>query len=381
MAGVIMGFLGFVYRQVMVHPQPPPFQDLSGQTILVTGANIGIGLQAARQLMSFQANRVILAVRSLSKGDEAKTDLLESHPSCDVQVWELDMESFDSIEAFGKRAQGLDRLDVAILNAGVKKLEYSRNKPAGHETTIQVNHLATALLSLLLLPPLRASAAKNGRPSRMTITSSEVHMWASFNERSAPNIIERLDDKTSFGNPDRYYVSKLLNVLWTRELAAKVSPTEIIVNTVNPGLVQSTLHRENKSAAEKKFIAIFGRTTEEGGRTLVDAAVVKGAATHGGYLSECKQVPYVPTPFSFHVRSTPRVSRLSSEFSLCMLLPFTLHVFEEADILAWPGLTFDLSASTWVSSAEGAQIQKKLWTETLDVFRTETRSDIENYVR
>lgn len=286
-----MGFLGFVYRQVMVHPQPPPPQNLSGQTILVTGSNVGIGLEATRQLMGFKVARVIMAVRTLSKGEEAKADLIKTNPSCTVEVWELDMDSFDSVMAFGKRAQDLDRLDVALLNAGVKKTEYSQNKLTGHETTIQVNHLATALLSLLLLAPLRATASKYGRPGRMTITSSEVHMWTPFKERSAPNIIERLDEKSTFGNPDRYNVSKLLNVLWARELADRVSPTEVVINTTNPGLVQSSLHRENKNAAEKKFTAIFGRTTEEGGRTLVDAAVVKGAATHGGYLSECKEVP------------------------------------------------------------------------------------------
>lgn len=323
-----MGFLGFVYRQVMVHPQPPRPQNLSGQTILVTGSNVGIGLEATRLLMGFKVARVIMAVRTLSKGEEAKADLLKSNPSCNVEVWELDMDSFDSVMAFGKRAQGLDRLDIALLNAGVKKPEYTENQLTGHETTIQVNHLATALLSLLLLPPLRASAAKYSKPSRMTITSSEVHMWTPFNERTAPNIIEKLDEKSTFGNPDRYNVSKLLNVLWARELASKVSPTQIIINTVNPGLVQSSLHRENKNAVEKKFTAIFGRTTEEGGRTLVDAAVVQGAATHGGYMSECKEIP----------------------------------------------------ASTWARSAEGAKIQKKLWTETVDVLQKETHHSLDTYI-
>ena len=286
-----MGFVGFMYRQAMVHPPPPPFQSLTGQTILVTGSNVGIGLEATRQLIGFDVARVVMAVRTPSKGEEAKAHLLRANLSCDIQVWELDMDSFESVMAFGRRAQNLDRLDVALLNAGVKKLEYTQNKTTGHETTIQVNHLATALLSLLLLNPMRATAAKYGKPSRMTITASEVHMWTSFKERTAPNIIEKLDDKTTFGNPDRYNVSKLLNVLWARELASKVNPEEIVISTVNPGLVCSSLHRENKSAAEKIFTQIFGRTTEEGGRTLVDAAVVKGVQTHGGYLSECKQVP------------------------------------------------------------------------------------------
>ena len=286
-----MGFISFMYRQAMVHPPAPPPRDLSGQTILVTGSNVGIGLEATRQLMSFKVSRVIMAVRSLAKGEEAKAELLKLSPKAHVEVWPLDMDSFESITTFGKRAQDLDRLDIVLLNAGVKKREYSQNQSTGHETTIQVNHLATALLSLLLFPPLRATATKYGKPSRMTITASEVHMWTPFKERTAPNIIEKLDDRSTFGNPDRYNVSKLLNVLWARELASKISSSEIVINTVNPGLVCSSLHRENTSAAEKKFTQIFGRTTEEGGRTLVDAAVVEGPQTHGGYMSECKQIP------------------------------------------------------------------------------------------
>ena len=283
-----MGFLGFMYRQKMVHPQPIPPQNLSGQTVLVTGSNVGIGLAATRLLMDFRVSRVIMAVRTPSKGEEAKADLLRAHPNCSVEVWALDMDSYDSVMAFGKRAQGLDRLDIVLLNAGVKKQEWEQNKVTGHETTIQVNYLSTALLSLLLLPPLKATAAKFGKPSRVTITSSEVHMWTPFKERTAPKILDELDDKATWGNPDRYNVSKLLNVLWTRELASKVSPKEIIVNTVNPGLVKSSLHRENSNGAEKKFTEFFGRTTEEGARTLVDAAVIQGPPTHGGYMSECK---------------------------------------------------------------------------------------------
>ncbi len=286
-----MGFFSFMYRQKMVHPQPIPPQDLSGQTILVTGSNVGIGLAATRLLMDFKVSRVIMAVRTISKGEEAKVDLLRQHPNCTIEVWPLDMDSFDSVMAFGKRAQELDRLDIVLLNAGVKKQEWETNKITGHETTVQVNHLSTALLSLLLLPPMKATAAKLNKPSRMTLTSSEVHMWTQFKERTAPNILEELDDKANWGNPDRYNVSKLLNVLWTRELAAKVSPKQIVVNTVNPGLVKSSLHRENTNGAEKKFTEFFGRTTEEGARTLVDAAVIQSPETHGGYLSECKPTP------------------------------------------------------------------------------------------
>ena len=286
-----MGFIGFMYRQKMAHPAPVPFHDLSGQTIIVTGANTGIGMEATRQLIDFKVTRVIMAIRNPAKGKEAKQDFLKTSPTCDVQVWPLDMDSFDSIIAFGERARELDRLDIVLLNAGVKKQQWEVNKTTGHESTLQVNHFATALLSLLLLPPLRQTAARTGKPSRITLTASEVHMWAHFNEQKASNIIREMDNKTNFGHPERYNTSKLLNVLWTRELASKVDPKEIIINTVNPGLVRSDLHRENTNAVEEKFTAFFGWTTEEGGRTLVNASVAQGAETHGGYMSECKPTP------------------------------------------------------------------------------------------
>lgn len=288
-----MGFIGFMYRQKMVHPQPIATQDLSGQTALITGSNVGIGLAATSLLMEFQISRVIMAVRTISKGQEAAKALLQAHPDCNVEVWPLDMESYDSVLAFGKRAQGLDRIDVVLLNAGVKKQNWERNGITGHEVTVQVNHLSTALLSLLLLPPLKATAAKYGKPSKITITSSEVHMWTPFKEHTAPKILDELDDERTWGNPERYNVSKLLNVLWTRELAAKTNPYEIIINTVNPGLVKSDLHRENTNNTEKIFTEFFGRTTEEGARTLVDAAIVQGPQSHGEYLSECSITPYV----------------------------------------------------------------------------------------
>ena len=286
-----MGFVGFMYRQKMVHPQPVAPQNLSGQTIIVTGSNVGIGLAAVHLLMDFKLSRVIMAVRTPSKCEEERKTLLKAHPGCSIDIWPLDMDSFDSVVAFGKRAQGLDRLDIVLLNAGVKKQFWERSKLTGHEAIIQVNHYSTALLSLLVLPPLRATAARHGKPSRITITSSEVHMWTSFKERTAPRILDELDNEKNWAAPDRYNVSKLLNVLWTRELASKVKPAEIVINTVNPGLVKSSLHRENRNSMERIFTDLFGRTTEEGARTILDAAIIQGPQTHGGYLSECKPTP------------------------------------------------------------------------------------------
>lgn len=240
--------------------------------------------------MKLEAKLLILAVRSQVKGEAAKSDILKSNPSSGtiIEVWLLDLESLESVVAFGKRTDELPRLDIAILNAGVFKFAWETSSD-GIESSLQVNHLSTCLLALLLLPVLRKTAIALEKPPRLTFTSSEVHMWTPFNEQHAANILECLNDKAHFkGGPDRYFVSKLLNVFWVRELAARVSEDVVIINLVNPGSVYTGLHRDNKvfQFADR----IIGRTPEEAGRLLIDAAMVKRSESHGKYLSEAKLV-------------------------------------------------------------------------------------------
>lgn len=107
-------------------PQIPIDTSLIDKTVLITGANSGIGHEAARRCVKLNARLVILGVRSISKGEVAKSSILKSNPTskCQVEIWQLDMESFNSVIAFGKRAQELPSLDVAMLNAGAFKFEY-----------------------------------------------------------------------------------------------------------------------------------------------------------------------------------------------------------------------------------------------------------------
>jgi retinol dehydrogenase-12 len=92
---------------------------------LITGANTGIGQEAARQCVGLDAELVILAVRTTKKGEDAKLSILQSNPTSvsKVEVWQLDMEAFESVLAFGERVQNLPKLDIAILNAGAFKFE------------------------------------------------------------------------------------------------------------------------------------------------------------------------------------------------------------------------------------------------------------------
>jgi retinol dehydrogenase 12 len=294
-----MGVPSFIFRQLFVHPpQIPPSISLKDQTILITGSNTGIGLEAARQCVKLGANILILAVRNPSKGEAAKADILKSNPESktQVEVWNVDQESFESVIAFGKRVQELQRLDVAILNAALFKFEWSTSPSTGIESSLQVNHLSTALLTLFLLPVLQKTSRDLKRPTRLTTTSSEVALWTPFKEKKAENILDHLNDQ-QFSHPDhldRYSVTKLLNMFWTRELVSRLPGDEVVMNLVNPGSVDTGLHRDGHQTSNGKFMQrfdrILGRTPEEGGRLVMDGAVVKGNDTQGKYLSEAKVV-------------------------------------------------------------------------------------------
>ncbi|KAI1085428.1 NAD(P)-binding protein [Whalleya microplaca] len=278
--------LSMLWYQLAFKPKPPPPEiKVDGQTAIVTGSNVGLGFEAAKQVASRGLARLILAVRDTSKGEAAKAAISLENPECQIDVWQLDQDSWDSMVAFARKAESLDRLDILLLNAGLKRLEFSRS-PTGHETHIQVNHLGTALLSLLLLAPLRKTAALTSKPSRMSITTSSLAFMVPVDGITRPEgeIMAFLDDSASFKpGMDRYSLSKLLNVLWTRELAKHVDAKEVVINMCNPGWCMSEFHRADPSAAAAgKYL---GWSSEQGGNILIDAAL-QHPDSHGEYLSE-----------------------------------------------------------------------------------------------
>jgi retinol dehydrogenase-12 len=287
------GFLAFCYNQLTFTPKPLPHDiDLRGRTALITGANSGLGFETAREFLSHGLSRLIIGARDVAKGEEAKKSLADVHSDCNIQVWYVDYEHHDSIIAFAKRAASLDgNIDYVLLNAGLKKMEYTASH-TGHELNVQTNHLGTSLLSLLLISTLRKTVKTTGTPVRMTIVSSEGHFWIPFHEKTASNILARMDEPESFGTKmQRYYTTKLLNVLWMRELANRINTDEIIINTVNPGFCYSGLHRYETTGIINIFLWLLGWTSEQGGHCLADALVVHDDS-HGKYLSEQRVTEY-----------------------------------------------------------------------------------------
>lgn len=286
--GILTHFLPqFFYTQLFV---TPPYQstDCSGKTIIVTGANTGLGKEAARHFVRLNAAKVILGCRSLDKGNAARQDIEETTKrSGVVEVWQLDLQDYGSVKRFAEQAKGLERLDVIVENAGIHTTTF--RLAGGNESTITVNVVSTFLLALLILPTLQQSARKYGITPTLTIVSSELHFVTSFPESKSPSVFKSLSDEKTARMADRYNVSKLMEVLLCRQIAQEhpLSQLKVTLNFVNPGWCHSDLGRERETAAFLFFRRLLGRTTEVGSRTLVHAGLA-GPETHGKYLSDCK---------------------------------------------------------------------------------------------
>ncbi|KAL1643101.1 hypothetical protein SLS58_005070 [Diplodia intermedia] len=318
MAPTLGTILSFLHSQLFV-TVPKPTTSYAGRVVIVTGGNVGLGLETARSIAALGAAKVIITSRSTSAGEAARDSILASQPSSrdptSVEAWPLDLCSHASIRAFAARAAALPRLDALICNAGVATghfaLAADLGPDGGHETTIATNVVGTFLLALLALPALKRTAARTNSLAHLVIVSSEVHYFTDFAERDKVDekegsIFAALRDERRSDMPDRYNVSKLLEVLVVRELAASPSlmggggggspdsPYPVVVTAPNPGLCASALRRELYDAEKANVAVRWGvwllerlleRPAEEGARNFVTCASA-GAAWHGRYVSD-----------------------------------------------------------------------------------------------
>ncbi|EHA23352.1 hypothetical protein ASPNIDRAFT_37359 [Aspergillus niger ATCC 1015] len=287
----------FFYNQFCAKPNwPPATTNLSGQVAIITGGNTGLGFECASQLLSLQLSHLILAVRSLEKGEAAAAKLRAVNPTSTIDVWPLDMSSYDSIQSFAKRVENnLSRLDIAILNAGVRQAQFTTNPSTGHEETIQVNYLSTMLLAILLLPSLRDKSPK-GVPGRLTIVSAALSLLPSLpNVKDAP-LLKLFDRPDTYDANGIYCMSKLLAHAFLYKLVEYVGADDVIVNLADPAFVKGTDLSRDSPGLAKAGLAVFGvltgRTVKVGASTFIDAAVLKGKESHGCFLMSWKIEPF-----------------------------------------------------------------------------------------
>ncbi|KAH8919130.1 NAD(P)-binding protein [Atractiella rhizophila] len=269
-------------------PVPLASRNLTGRTAIITGANTGIGFETTLALLRMKPKRLILAVRDEQKGTEAVLKLkdLVKDTSTNMEVWKLDLESFDSVKAFVTRANThLDRLDILVGNAG--KVGDKVVTGDGWESILQVNVISNAAVALCLLSRLHATAAlpvpvggEEFRP-HLAIVSSDTHELPKFEQRNKPNILRAINEET-FVAHQRYWTSKLLDVLFTRELAKLPQANGIIVSSPNPGCHASSTNCALLIIGE----ALAARSTEMGARNVVWGSVEDFET--GSYINMCK---------------------------------------------------------------------------------------------
>ncbi|RFU30504.1 hypothetical protein B7463_g5810, partial [Scytalidium lignicola] len=274
-------------------PLSDPNVSFKGKNILVTGANTGLGFEAANKFVALDASRVILGVRDLEKGNHAKSMIEERTGKRDkVEVWKLDMNSYDSIREFASRASDLEHLDVAVLNAGVYMVNYEVSN-YGWEETLQVNVLSTTLLGLLLIPKLRSSKTPDSLPV-LEFVSSGNHEKVTLSEeqRSADSILQMFNKADTYNASLQYRTSKLF-LMYSVQTIARLAKSpnsseelDFLVTSVCPGYCQSDLSRGHTGFIKNTIKVLLNilvlRTTEEGSRTLVSGTTL-GQNAHGRF--------------------------------------------------------------------------------------------------
>jgi NAD(P)-dependent dehydrogenase (short-subunit alcohol dehydrogenase family) len=213
--------------------------SLAGKTILVTGANNGIGKETVLQLAKHNPQKIFLASRTESKGREAVASIKsQTSEKVDIEYLPLDLTSFPSIRKAVEQVNAKsNRLDILILNAGVMALPAEKTA-TGQDIQIGTNHVGHFLLTKNLLPTLQRTAQEPGSDVRVISLSSEAYNFAPGIDTIISN--EKL---ATTGNWTRYGASKAANIMFAAELARRYPSMTSV--SIHPGLIKTDLHSQS----------------------------------------------------------------------------------------------------------------------------------------
>ena len=261
---------------------------MEGKVCLITGGSDGIGYAAALELARMGAT-VVIAGRNAEKTEAAAASIRRETGNPSISFLLADLSSQREVRRLASEVKDrLPRLDILLNNAGAIFLSH-RTSVDGIEMTFALNHLGYFLLTTLLLDLLEASA-----PARIINVSSSSHY-------SAGNF--RLENLPKPGNGRSYQAygrSKLCNILFTYELARRLKGSGVTVNALHPGLVRTSIARNNGvlGRVANFFIGIRGVDVAKGAETLLYLAASPDVETvTGKFFIDRRAVPSSPLSY------------------------------------------------------------------------------------
>jgi NAD(P)-dependent dehydrogenase (short-subunit alcohol dehydrogenase family) len=250
---------------------------IEGKLCVITGATSGIGLVTAQKLAAKGA-RLVLVGRDPTRGEAALAAIRARAPRAEVSIHYADLSRLDALRTLAAGLNALSRIDVLINNAGA--MFWRREVTAdGLERTFALNHMAYFALTALLRDRLVASA-----PARIVNVASDAHRGARLD-------FDDLQMARNYSGMTAYSRSKLANILFTRELARRLSGTSATANCLHPGFVASRFGDNNAGLVglgTKVAKQLFAIAPERGAETpvyLASSPAVEGRS--GGYYYQC----------------------------------------------------------------------------------------------
>ena len=256
--------------------QDVPSQE--GKTIVVTGANTGLGFEAARAL-SARGARVIIACRDDRKAADALSRIREAEGDVDISSVTLDLGDLESVRNCASELQSEEQIDVLINNAGIMVPPLSLTRD-GFESQFGVNHLGPFALTALLLDKLNETPA-----ARVVNTSSIAH-------KSGKILFDDINAENGYKTVQRYSMSKLANLLFTYELQRRLERADYstISLACHPGIADTELSRYLPGILNMltPLMKPFTNSAAEGAWPTLCAATSPDVAG-GDYYGPCKR--------------------------------------------------------------------------------------------
>ncbi|KAF1831550.1 hypothetical protein BDW02DRAFT_531603 [Decorospora gaudefroyi] len=289
-----------VFKAKWITPHKEVHEDYTGKIVMVTGATSGLGKEAAFKFAAMGASKVIITARDTKKGVSTKTALEARLGRADqLEVWELDMMSYDSVRAFAKRATELDHLDVAVLNAGTRRVRFTQSS-YGWEEDLQTNTLSTTLIAILLLPKLKETKQHTGKTPILEFLNSGLHQDAIVppEVRTEPSVLGYYNTQEHFKEGSQYSFSKVFLMYATKKLADEISSQNVIITSICPGWVVTELGRDHYFPGvfilAFFFVFLFMQSPGQGAKMIL-SGTAQGKSVHGRFWKNDQMQPIPPS--------------------------------------------------------------------------------------